>query len=250
MTALGALWPWAEAALASGIGVFVRVAAAMFLLPVFGESAVPLRVKLGLAVAFTAIVAPAAPDLPAPTTQWFLTEAAIGLMLGLALRLMVMALRIAGTIAAQATSLSQLLGGAAGEPQPAISQALVVSGLALAVLLGLHVEVAALFIRSYDILPAGSLPAAEGAAEWAIGAIGFAFALAVQLALPFVAASMVYNLALGVINRAMPQLMVAFVGAPAITMGALVLMALTTPLLLTVWADALAGRLADPFGAP
>ena len=45
------------------------------------------------------------------------------------------------------------------------------------------------------------------------------FALALSLAAPFVIASLLYNVALGVINKAMPQLMVAFVGAPAITCG-------------------------------
>ena len=41
--------------------------------------------------------------------------------------------------------------------------------------------------------------------------------LAFTLAAPFVLVSVLYNLTLGVINRAMPQLMVVFVGAPVIT---------------------------------
>ncbi len=49
-------------ALWQGFIVFVRVGAMVALLPAFGEQSVPTRVKLGLALAFTAIVAPAAPD--------------------------------------------------------------------------------------------------------------------------------------------------------------------------------------------
>ena len=59
---------------------------------------------------------------------------------------------------------------------------------------------------------------------------------------------MIYNLALGIINRAMPQLMVAMVGAPAITGGALALLMLAAPVILPLWLGLLQARLADPFG--
>jgi len=48
----------------------------------------------------------------------------------------------------------------------------------------------------------------------------------------------------------MPQMMVAFVGAPAITLGALILLALCAPLILTVWLDFVAARIQTPFTVP
>jgi len=84
-----------------------------------------------------------------------------------------------------------------------------------------------------------------------VGKVARSFALGFTLAAPFVIASMLYNVTLGVINRAMPQLMVAFVGAPAITAGGLVLLFLSAPILLSVWADALRSFLDAPLaGAP
>ena len=71
-------------------------------------------------------------------------------------------------------------------------------------------------------------------------------ALAFGLAMPFVIASLIYNLALGVINRAMPQLMVAFVGAPAITFAGLFLLFAGAPLILSVWSDALFAFMMNP----
>ncbi|OZA12754.1 MAG: hypothetical protein B7Y02_06935 [Rhodobacterales bacterium 17-64-5] len=61
---------------------------------------------------------------------------------------------------------------------------------------------------------------------------------------------MIYNLALGAINRAMPQLAVSMVGAPALTLGGLALLAVATPLLLAVWLEAFQAFLADPFTVP
>ena len=43
---------------------------------------------------------------------------------------------------------------------------------------------------------------------------------------------------LGVINRAMPQMMVFFVAAPAFTIVGLVLLAVTLPVILWTWAGA------------
>jgi flagellar biosynthetic protein FliR len=57
-----------------------------------------------------------------------------------------------------------------------------------------------------------------------------------------------YNIALGVINRAMPALMVSFVGAPALAGGGLALIAVICPIILMVWLQNLHGFLAQPFG--
>jgi flagellar biosynthetic protein FliR len=50
-----------------------------------------------------------------------------------------------------------------------------------------------------------------------------------------------------VINRAMPQLMVAFVGAPLITFGGLLLLMMLAPAMLYVWLQALSTFAASPF---
>jgi flagellar biosynthetic protein FliR len=44
--------------------------------------------------------------------------------------------------------------------------------------------------------------------------------------------------------------MVSMVGAPALTLGALALLAVATPVLMAVWLQAFESFLADPFGAP
>ena len=96
--------------------------------------------------------------------------------------------------------------------------------------------------------PVGQLPDRTILAEWGVSRISFSFAMAFSLAAPFVIASLIYNVALGVINKAMPQLMVAFVGAPAITAGGLILLFVAAPLLLSVWINGLEALLETPFG--
>ena len=231
-----------------GFVVFFRLAAIVSLLPAFGERSVSVRVKLAVTLAFVLITAPALPLAPSPPgldglTILVLTETIIGVMLGIGIRLFVMALQTAGSIAAQSTSLSQILGGAAVDPLPAIGYILIVAGLALATMTGLHVKAAALMILSYAM---GQFQDGGAVSSWGVAQIANAFALAFTLAAPFVILSVIYNIALGAINKAMPQLMVAFIGAPVITAGGLFVLMLAAPFMLEVWLSALDNFLASP----
>lgn len=229
---------FARDGLYAGFVVFLRVGTAMALMPAFGEQSVPLRIRLMLGIAFTLIVVSAVPspqflaDLPAGLP--LLAEIVAGLSIGISLRLFVLALQTAGAIVAQSTSLSQLF-GVQGEPAPAIGHLMLISGLALAMIFGLHVKIVHYLLLSYEIFPAGQFVAGDLVSNWGVFLVAQAFELAFVLSAPFVLASFVYNMALGVINRAMPQMMVSFVGAPAITLGGMLLLILVLPLLLSTW---------------
>lgn len=249
------LAPWVAEALWHAFAVFLRVGAFVSLMPAFGESVIPARVKLVLAFAFTLIVSPSIQVPPYATILlgeliWLIfSETVNGLLLGIGLRLFILALQTTGSIAAQSTSLSQILGGAAVEPIPAMGYILVFAALALAVTAGLHVKAASLLIYSYDTLPMGQFPNPSDLSEWGLAQTSHAMSLAFTLAAPFVILSLLYNLALGAINKAMPQLMVAFVGAPVITAGGLFILCIASPLLLGTWLSALDQYLINPFGA-
>lgn len=238
--------------------VFIRIGAVMAVLPGFGDQSVPLRVRLALAIAFTLIVAPVVqPDFDPMAGSMMAAaillapEVVTGLFFGLVLRFFIFALQIAGAIAAQATSLSQIFGGTAGaDPQPAIGHLFVVAGTALAALSGLHVQAAAYLIHSYALVPFGTALGPSLVAQAGVQQVATAFSLGFSLAAPFLIASLIYNIVLGVINRAMPQLMVSFVGAPALTAGGLILLLLAAPLLLSLWALAFSDFMQNPFGDP
>ncbi|MGC3939865.1 flagellar biosynthetic protein FliR [Roseobacter sp. EG26] len=253
MTALAELMPILNDALWHGFLVFLRVAALASLLPAFGEQSVPARVKLIVALAFTVAVAPAIAPIQTPVDLGnfvlvMLPEILAGLALGIGIRLFVLALQTAGTIAAHSTSLSQVFGGAGVDPMPAMGYVLIIGGLALAVMTGLHVKAAEMIILSYDFMPMGKFTDGSVLSEWGAAHVARAFTLAFTLAAPFIILSVLYNVALGAINKAMPQLMVAFVGAPVITAGGLFLLLVASPLILSVWVGVMDEFLSNPFG--
>jgi flagellar biosynthetic protein FliR len=244
--------------LAGLVLVFVRVAAAVSLMPGFGEQAIPSRVRLMAALGFTMVVwpmvepnlPPISPELPA-LGGLIVIEAGIGFLIGISLRLMVMALQFAGSVAAQSTAITQVAGvGVTPDPMPAIGNILMLAGLTLALVTGLHIKASLAIASTYELFPLGTIPVAGDIAEWGIARVSNVFSFGFTMAAPFVIASFAYNLALGAINRAMPSLMVAFVGAPLITAGALLILLLAAPAIITVWNDRLDMVLANPMGMP
>lgn len=255
MEALVQILSFTEPAFTSAFLVLMRVGTVSALLPGFGEQSIPMRIRLLIALAFTAIIWPAVypqfTDISASTPAMIIRESGVGFLIGISIRLMLMALQLAGSIAAQSTSVAQVAGsGVMPDPMPAIGNILVMSGIVLVLVTGLHIKVANALIASYQVFPPGFLPTGRDVADWGTSQVSAAFALAFTLSAPFLVASFAYNIGLGAINRAMPSLMVAFIGAPAITAGAILMLLLASPVMLAFWLERMDMLLASPLGVP
>ena len=228
--------------------LFLRVAGVIALAPVFGERSLPMRLRAMVAFAFTVCLSPAlGPLMPSPDLWTAAAEGVTGLCFGLLLRLVVLALQMVGAIAAQSMSLAQVAGGGiVAEPAPAIGNLLTAGGVALAASGGLHVQILGFLMQSYQLVPLGSSPLVSVWAEAGLGSVVRATWMAFSLAMPFVALSLFYNMLLGVMSRAMPQLMVMMIGAPIIVGLSLLALALLGPTLLHFWRDALSNVLIQP----
>ncbi|MEM9796285.1 MAG: flagellar biosynthetic protein FliR [Pseudomonadota bacterium] len=250
IAAIAALQAEIAPQLAHVFAVFLRVGGLLLLLPGLGDRLIPVRIRLAGAFALSVAVAPLVASGGPVAPGLIAVETATGAALGAVVRFVIQALLMAGMIAAQLTSLSQLFG--AVEPSSAMGNMLNLAGLALLMALGLPMMVVEMLTRSYDVFPMGGLLGGDDLAQWGVARMAQGFALAFALAAPFALAALLYNAALGVLNRAMPQLMVALVGAPAITWISAVLLFLAAPLILTVWQQAILGLLADPLtgGSP
>ncbi|MCQ8184913.1 flagellar biosynthetic protein FliR [Parvularcula maris] len=247
LTGLGLLAEALGANLETMLALFCRLGGFIALLPGLGAQTLPVRVKLSLGLALTALLLP----LTTPTPEGeliplVLTEAFQGLFLGFGIRVFVFALGVTGSVIAQALSLSQLFGvSAEGDSSGAVSNALVMAAVTMFLTADLEVVALARFVEHLAVVPLGYGFEADSAAmaERALDLTAEAFALGVMLAAPFMVLNFAFYILLGLLNRAMPQLMVTFVGLPGITLGGLVLLMLTAGALLTAWAAKMGGIL-------
>ncbi len=238
--------------------VLCRCAAAIMLLPGLGEEEPPAILRAGLAIGIAVLLTPAlAPLMPAEPASilrlvgMVAAELLAGGLLGWLARLLALALPAAGQIISLATGLSSVL-----QPDPMLGAQSAAIGrlfnlLAPVLILstGLYALPLGALANSYAVFPAGGAIAADDLAQVAVRAAAGSFALALRLAAPFVLISLIWQTALGLLARLVPQIQVYFAALPGQVLGGLLLLALLGAPILRVWMQAAhEGFLALPGG--
>jgi flagellar biosynthetic protein FliR len=232
----------------SAMLLFARVGAMIMLLPGFGEPAVPARIRLGFALVFTMALAPSlVGHLPPPAaTAWGIglqvaSETLIGVMLGGAARILFSSLATAGQSIGMDVGLSfaQTADPTASQSGQIFAVFLSVMGVALIFATGLD----HMFLRgiagSYDLITPGRPPPVGDAAQLALDAVSQSFRVGFQIAMPLVAAGLIFRVGMGVLSRLIPQIQVFFVVLPLQVMGGLVVLALGLSTGMLIWLDSL-----------
>ncbi|ADL02325.1 flagellar biosynthetic protein FliR [Brevundimonas subvibrioides] len=226
--------------------IFARIGAILLSLPGIGESYVPPRIRLSLALvvslALWPIVSPSLPALPETIggmVGWIIREVVTGLMIGAILRAFTGALATAGEIVSLQTTLSfaQTANPLQAQPGATISAFLMILGTVLVFATNTHHLFIAGLVGSYELIaPARPLIMADFT-ELAIRTIADSFMLGVQLAAPVIVFALIFNLASGLVARVMPQFQVFFAAAPLSVILGLSIFALSLGVMGTVFID-------------
>lgn len=234
--------------------VLTRVGAMMMTAPAFGDFTLSPKIRLAIAIAVTAALAPAAASLfpklsSEPGTLTIATliigEAAVGLFLGLVARMIASALNVAGQIIAlqMGLSLAQIFDPSQQIQGAIIGGFLAVLGTTMIFATDMHHLLLAALRDSYFVFAPGGAINIGGMAETMIGALSFAFSLGVRLAAPFIVFGLVFYAGAGVLNRLMPQAQVFFMLMPANLILGVMLLMLTIGLMMTVYLGAFEERM-------
>ena len=212
--------------------VFARVGAMVMLLPGFGETNIPARVKLSIALLLTLIILPLHRNAYhvdvtsiAPLAVLMVHELIIGIVLGATARVTLSALSVAGSVIAQQLGLGFVtaIDPTQGQQGQIIGNFLTILALTLLFATDSHYLVIAALSESYRIFSPGEVMPTGDVAALATTAFAGAFKIGLQLSAPFLVFGLVFNIGLGVLARLMPQMQVYFVGVPlAIVIGFLI----------------------------
>lgn len=229
-----------------GALIFGRIGAVLLMLPGVGESYVPPRIRLSLALvislALWPVIAGALPALPATIggmAGWIIREVIVGLMIGALLRSFMTALATAGEIVSLQTTLSfaQTANPLQAQPGTTIAAFLMLLGTTLIFATNTHHLFIAGLVGSYELIaPARPLMTGDFT-TMAIKTLGDSFMLGVQLSAPVLVFALIFNLASGLVGRVMPQFQVFFAAAPLSVILGLSVFALSLGVLGTVFID-------------
>jgi flagellar biosynthetic protein FliR len=233
----GFLWP------------LFRITAFFMFMPIISSQLVPARVRMGLAVVTTLIIAPLLPEMPTfdglslTTFLLIAQQLLIGFSMAFIFQMFFHIFVLAGQLIAMQMGL-----GFASLSDPVNGVAVVVLGqfylmltMLMFVCMNGHLVVIEVFIESFKTMPVAIESFDRGMfmqlVTWAL----WMFASALMIALPAVCALLVVNFAFGIMNRAAPQLNVFALGFPISMLVGLVIVFVTLPRFVPQF-DQLAGQ--------
>jgi flagellar biosynthetic protein FliR len=211
----------------------IRVSGLMLFAPFFGSMAIPSRIKPLVVLALTALLYPVlSPRMPSLSfSEWpmvALSELMIGVALGITTSVIFDAVQMAGQVLSvqMGYSLINIL-----DPQTQVESTVVATfhqTIAMLIFLrvGVHLWILHALAHSFDYLPPSSGHISGVFISTLFQAAGGVFSIGVQIAAPVLSATLLADIALGLLGKAAPQLPLMVMG-PAVKSipGLLILMA-------------------------
>ncbi len=212
---------------------FCRIGGCLMVLPGFGSFRVPLQVRLFVAVALSMALMPILweslyPKLQGGTRDYLFligAETLIGVTIGLIARYIVLGLQFAGTAISMAIGFNTSPGFAIDEAEQEgqLTSLITLTGLLILFMTDFHHLVIHSLVRSYEFMPVGAGFEPRMALMTLTDTLASTFVIMLQLASPFLIYGLVFNLAIGMINKLAPQIPVYFISIPFILYGGIAL---------------------------
>ncbi len=200
----------------------VRVLALFSAAPLLSHRAIPLRIKVALGVAIALVLMPNVPSpslsdaLTAPGLALLTQNILVGLVIGFTVRIVFGAFEMAGEIIGLQMGLSfaGFFNPASGTSENAVASFM--SMLALLCFLSIdgHLMLVHALAESFRVFPLTDTASMPMDFARIARLASDMFAIALSLALPFIAVLLLINIVLGVLARVAPQLNIFAVGFP------------------------------------
>lgn len=209
----------------------MRLTGIMLFAPFFGSTVIPARVKVVLVMALTALLYPiVSATIPVMTiSQWPMmafSELLIGVALGVVTNVVFDGVQMAGQVLSvqMGYSLVNIL-----DPQTQVESTVMATfhqmiAMLIFLRLNVHFWILRALARSFDYLPPSSAHFGAGFTSAVLQAGSSVFSIGIQIAAPVLSATLVADIALGLLGKAAPQLPLMLLG-PAVksVLGILVL---------------------------
>lgn len=199
--------------------ILTRISSTLLLLPSFSLLTGSIRIKLLLAALGAFLITPLhiRLDLLEVSSSklffMFESEVLLGFACGLVGRLLISGLQMAGQLVGQVSGISLTEFTIADETTSTVhGRLLLLIGLSSFLILGGHRQVAQALLDSFQTISPGATLPLDSLISLLKDVSGLAFQLAVQIAAPILLAMLIALIAVGMLNRTLPQLNIMAIG--------------------------------------
>jgi len=213
--------------------VLARTAGIVLVAPVLGSAAVPMRLRylfsvvIALAVVGRLGVAAVVPIGAGDLLAGAAAEVLVGLVLGLAARAIFAGIELGAFHVAQQMGLAmgEVYQVGAGELGGTVRRLFWMLAAVIFLAVGGHRMIIASLMKTFQAVPPGALRQAPPVAQLVASLMGAAFVLALKIAAPVLIAMLLATVALGLLQKTMPECNILSTGLPVRVLGGLVVLA-------------------------
>ncbi len=225
---------------------FARVGTAIIIMPGLGDSFVSTRIRLHMALGISFVLFPIIlPYIPSPIPPTFAlvaiigTEVIIGLMIGTVARIFMTALDTAGMVVSSQSGLAsaQVFNPTLASQGSIMGAFLSMTGVVLIFATNMHHLLITGVVESYAMFPLGSALDTASMADLISRAVSASFILGIKLSIPFIVATLLIYVGMGVLTRLMPQVQVFLVVLPLQILLSIILLSLVAAALFYHWLE-------------
>ncbi len=229
---------------------FCRIGACIMVMPGFSTARLAMQIRLFTAVAISLAILPLMwndiyPQVAGKGHTYLYivaTETVIGSVIGLIARYYVLGLQFVGTV------ITNLIGFTAppaadiledsGENQ--LTNLISFTGVLVLFMMDFHHVIFESIFDSYRVMPLGVGFDPQGVLITLTNGLEAIFMIMLRLSSPFIIYGMLFNVALGLVNKLAPQMPLYFISTPYIIMGGLFLLYLGIAAMFRLFADGFA----------
>ncbi|WP_438750164.1 flagellar biosynthetic protein FliR [Pararhizobium sp. O133] len=229
---------------------FCRIGACIMVMPGFSTARVSVQIRLFVAVAVSMAILPIMwneiyPQISGKGHTYIYivaTETVIGSVIGLIARYYVLGLQFAGTVVTMMMGFNAPPANDVLEdtPENQLTNLISFAGLMLLFMLDFHHVILASVVDSYTVMPLGSGFDQQGVLITLTNALETTFYIMLRLASPFLIYGLLFNIAIGMVNKLAPQIPLYFISLPYLIMGGMFLLYLGIAAMLKLFADGFA----------
>jgi flagellar biosynthetic protein FliR len=196
--------------------ILLRSSIFVTLIPIIGGKELPGQFRIGFAVFIAVLLTPVVKvEIHENSILMLIVkELLVGFAFGFTIRVIFMAVNLAGQLMSQSIGLSA---GSVFNPEMGqstqISEILGTISMLYFLVLDVHHEVIYIFVKSYELLPAGQL-SIESVIPVVLTLGNKMFVLALKIGAPVIVGLLITNILIGFLSKVAPQMNIYFIALP------------------------------------
>lgn len=226
--------------------IFLRVSAILFVAPVFDNRSIPILFKVGLAISISLLLYPllqletvAAMDNLFQFAFWVGAEIALGVVIGMSVKMFFVGIQLAGQFAGfqMGLAIANVMDPATSVQMPILAQFKNLFAMLIFLVTNAHHWFLRALVESFTLVPPFQIQIHDNLFAAVMAMAANIFILGLKIGAPVMGAMLITSVAFGLLARTVPQMNVFIVAMPVKIVLGLIFLSISLPYLAAFLVD-------------